>query len=141
MSMASAGDVARAAGAGTGAAHLGFYRRQHRWMLTHAEIIVRAPHGDLGAKAMIVGARKAPAPPLQIGEDTIAAFAMERVKPLLEKCVEVHGHRNRRTRAKISHRRAGAIGRSVAEVGAYFLVCVQAKVARPGTASGQTSSP
>ena len=43
-----AGDVAGAAGAGAAAVDRRVHRRQHRRVLAHAEIVVRAPDGDLG---------------------------------------------------------------------------------------------
>jgi hypothetical protein len=49
MHMAVAGDVARAAGAGTDRAQGLLHRPEHRRMLPHAEIVVRAPYRDLGA--------------------------------------------------------------------------------------------
>ena len=90
MGVAGAGDVAGAAGAGAGAVELLRHRRQHHRVLAHAEIVVRAPDGDLGADAMIVGARETAAAPFEIGEDPVAALGVERVYARFEEIVEIH---------------------------------------------------
>jgi len=54
-------------------------------VLTHAEIVVRAPYGDLGADAVIEGARKAAAAPLEIGKDAIPPLGAQRT--LIAMCV------------------------------------------------------
>ena len=59
-------------------------------MLAHAEIVVRAPYRDLGADAVIVGAREPAAAPFEIGEDAVAPLGAERVEALFEKAVVVH---------------------------------------------------
>jgi hypothetical protein len=41
-------------------------------MLAHAEIVVRAPDRDLGTDAVVEGARKPAAAPLEIGKDAVA---------------------------------------------------------------------
>jgi hypothetical protein len=53
-------------------------------VLAHAEIVVRAPHRDLGADAVVEGARKAPAAPLEIGKDAIPPLGVQRVEALSE---------------------------------------------------------
>jgi|SRR6516165_5026690 len=88
--MAVAGDIARAAGAGADRPQCLCHRREHRRMLPHAEIVVRAPHGDLGADAVIEGARKPAAAPLEIGEDTVPPFGAQRREPLLEESFVIH---------------------------------------------------
>ena len=61
-------------------------------MLAHAEIIVRAPDGDIAHSAAIVAdstgelARLA----FQVGEDTVIAFLLEVGQPLLEEVLEIH---------------------------------------------------
>ena len=84
MHMAVAGDVAGAAGAGADRPQRLFHRRQHRRVLPHAEIVVRAPHRDLGADAVIIGARKPAAAPLEIGEDAIPPLGAQRIEALFE---------------------------------------------------------
>ena len=69
------------------------HRRQHRRVLAHAEIVVRAPDGDLGADPVIEGARKAAAAPLEIGEDAVAPLGAQRVEALFEKAFVVHCRR------------------------------------------------
>ncbi|SRR5260370_134998 len=91
MRVAGARDVAGAARAGPGALQLHGHCRQHLGVLAHAEVVVRAPHGDLGADAVVEGARKAAAAPFEIGEDPVASLGMERIEARLEEIVEVHG--------------------------------------------------
>src|SRR5216684_5076803 len=90
MSVAGARDVAGASRSGAGTTQFGRHCRQHRGVLPHAEVIVRAPHRDLGADAMIEGAREIAATPLQIGKDAVAALGMQRIHAGLEEIVEVH---------------------------------------------------
>ena len=90
MHMAVAGDVARAAGAGADRPQRLLHRRQHRRMLPHAEIVVRAPHRDLGADPVIEGARKAAAAPLEIGEHAVPPLGAQRVEALFEKAFVIH---------------------------------------------------
>ena len=85
VEMAGAGNIAGAAGAGARWLQRFRHGREHCRVLAHAEIIVGAPHGRFGADAMIVGARKAAAPPLSIGEDAIAPLAMQRFEAFGEK--------------------------------------------------------
>src|SRR4051794_33924472 len=82
MHMAVAGDVAGAAGAGPDRSQCLLHRRQHGLVLAHAEIIVRAPHRDLGADAVVIGAWKPPAAPLEIGKDAIPPLGAQSVEPL-----------------------------------------------------------
>jgi hypothetical protein len=56
----------------------------------HAEIIVRAPHRDLRADAVVMRARKAAAAPLQIGEDAVASLFPQRIETTLKKRFVVH---------------------------------------------------
>jgi hypothetical protein len=65
MEMIIAGDVAGDAGAHR--AQRLRHRHQHRRVLAHAEIVVRAPDGDLGADAVMEGSREISAAPLEIG--------------------------------------------------------------------------
>src|SRR5215469_11944109 len=58
--------------------------REHRGMLAHAEIVVRAPHRDLGADAVVIGARKPAAPPLQIGEHAVPPLGAQSVEAVFE---------------------------------------------------------
>jgi len=61
-------------------------------VLPHAEIVVRAPHGDLGADPMIIGSRKAAAAPLEIGKDPIPPFGAQRIEPLFKESLVIHDH-------------------------------------------------
>ena len=90
MEMAVAGDVAGAAGAGAERRDRLRHRREHGRMLAHAEIVVRAPDRDLGADAVVEGARKAAAAPLEIGEDPVAPLGAQRIEALFEEAFVVH---------------------------------------------------
>ena len=66
---------------------------EHDRVLAHAEIVVRAPHGDRrgaasGVKCSAVGEGAAAA--LQIGEDAIAAFGPDNVQRVLKFLIIVH---------------------------------------------------
>ena len=79
--MGVAADVARSARAGADFVQRLFHRLDHRRVLAHAEIVVRAPHGDrlgaVAAEAMRV--REGALGPQDVDEHAIAAFVM---KPL-----------------------------------------------------------
>ena len=79
MEMIVARDVAGAARTGTHRPQRLLHRHQHRRVLAHAEIVVRAPDGDLGADPVIESAWKTAAAPLEIGEDAVAALGAQRV--------------------------------------------------------------
>ncbi len=70
---------------------LGRHRRQHPGVLAHAEVVVGAPHRDLGADAVVEGARKMAATPFEIGEHPVAPLGMQRIEACLEEIVEIHG--------------------------------------------------
>jgi hypothetical protein len=63
---------------------------EDRRVLAHAEIVVRTPHGDLGPDAMVKGARKLPAAPIEIGKDAVATFGAQRIEALSEEAFVVH---------------------------------------------------
>ena len=90
MQMAVARDVAGSAGAGADRAQRLFHRREDRGMLPHAEIVVRAPHGDLGADAMIIGAREAAAAPLEVGKDAISPLGAQLTETRSEEALVIH---------------------------------------------------
>ena len=91
MHMAVARDIAAAVGAGADRAQCLLDRRQHRRVLPHAEIIVRAPHRDLGADAVIISGRKPAAAPLEIGKHPIAPLGAQPVEALLEIALVILG--------------------------------------------------
>ena len=97
MDMVVARDIARAAGAGADRAQRLFHRRQDRRVLPHAEIVVRAPNGHLGADAVIEGARKPAAAPLEISKHAIPPLGAQRVEPLFEEPFVIH---HRRTQSR-----------------------------------------
>src|SRR5438132_7663236 len=88
--MIVARDVAGSAGPRTHFPQRLFHRRQHRRMLPHAEIIVRAPDGNLGPDPMIESAREAAATPLEIGKDAVAPLGAQRIEALTEEGFVVH---------------------------------------------------
>jgi len=90
MHMAVAGDVARAAGAGPNRPQRLLHGRQYCRVLPHAEIVVRAPDGHLGADAVVESARKAAAAPLEIGEDAIPSLDVQCVEALFEVALVIH---------------------------------------------------
>src|SRR5260370_16141972 len=98
-----AGNIASAAGTGTATVERLMHRRKHCGMLTHAEIVVRTPHGHFTGPARIVmpGAWKGTCLSLQICKYAIPPFAMKAVNLLAEIGFIVHDkfpwHRSRRT--------------------------------------------
>jgi hypothetical protein len=90
MDMAVTGDVAGAAGARADRPQRLLHRFEDRRMLPHAEIVVRTPHRDLCADAVVEGARKAAAAPLEIGKDAVATLGAQPVELPLEKAFVVH---------------------------------------------------
>jgi hypothetical protein len=56
-------------------------------VLPHAEIVVRAPNGHLGADAVIIGAWKPPAAPFEIGERAIPPLGVQRTETLSEEAL------------------------------------------------------
>src|SRR5215469_9736847 len=90
MDMAVAGDITRAAGAGTDRAQRLLDRREHRRVLAHAEIVVRTPNGDLGADAVVEGTRKAAAAPLEVGKGAVPPLCAQPVETLFEEAFVIH---------------------------------------------------
>ena len=87
-----AGDIARATGA---SAH--FFDRlvhggAHGSALTHAEIVVRAPHSHVACAAFskMVCGRVGTAAALQVGENAIAALLTQRLEMLAEAILVNH---------------------------------------------------
>ena len=90
--MGVAADVAGAARAGADVVQRFLHRRDHRGVLAHAEIVVRAPHGDrLGAvmagEASRVGIAALGAQ--DVDEDAVAAFVVQPVDRRLEDAVVI----------------------------------------------------
>src|SRR5262249_4498874 len=92
MHVTVARNVAGATGAGAGSPQGLLHRREHSRVLPHAEIVVRAPDGDLGADAVIKGSRKPAAAALKIGEDAVPPLGAERVETLFKKAFVIHGY-------------------------------------------------
>ena len=93
--MMRAGNVARAAGAGAVRARRPDRGLDHVRMAAHAEIVVRAPDGDLARPALL--ARRAPhrhreagGVALEIGEDAISLFRLQAGDRILEAPFVVH---------------------------------------------------
>ena len=88
-----AGDVARAAGARALRVDRLAHRFDNRRMLTHGEVVVAAPHGDVArrlALAMQARAREGADDALQLGEHAVAAFVVQTAKVAREKCLVIH---------------------------------------------------
>jgi len=90
MEMVVARDVAGPAGARTHRPERFLHRGEDRWMLAHAEIIIRAPDGDLGTDPVIKGARKLAAAPLEVGEHAVPPFGAQRLQALSEEGFVIH---------------------------------------------------
>ena len=86
-------DVARAARPRAALVERRMHRIEHDGGLAHAEIVVRAPDGDILDRAVDVtlGLGEGPALPLEVGEYAIGPFAAQGVELVLEQCVVVHG--------------------------------------------------
>src|ERR1700731_349793 len=91
MQMVVTRDIARAAGAGPDRPQRLLHRLQDRRVLPHAEIVVRAPHRDFGADAVIEGARETAAAPLEVGKDAIPPLGVQRTETLSEEALVIHG--------------------------------------------------
>src|SRR5262249_20104807 len=79
--MIGAGDIARAAGTGTETGRGRHHRPDHLRVLTHAEVIVRAPDHDLaGARRRVPdGIWKPAGDPLEINEHAVALFVPQSI--------------------------------------------------------------
>ena len=89
-----AGDVARAAGASAEAVDGFVHGVDNVIVLAHAEIVVRAPDGDLALAILEPGGslREAALVPVKIHEHAVAAFAADRVEGVFERFQVLHGH-------------------------------------------------
>src|SRR5713101_6783475 len=90
VKMGVAGDVAGAATAGAERAYGLDHRIEHDRVLAHPEVVVRAPHRHLGVDAMIEGARKLAATPLEMGEGAVAPFRATLIKTLFKEAFVIH---------------------------------------------------
>ena len=93
--MMRAGDVAGSARAGAMGARCANRRLDHIGMTAHAEIVVRAPDGDLARPVFLAsGTPLRHGEPggvaLEIGEGAIALFCLQTVDRLLETSLVVH---------------------------------------------------
>ena len=88
-----AGDVARAAGTGTTFVDRLVHCLGHDLALSHAEIVVGAPHGDvvLPLRSMPHGGRKGAALALQLGEHPVVALFAQSVQGASEMLFKIHG--------------------------------------------------
>ena len=94
MLMRSAGNIARAAGAGAAAVDRIVHRVQHGWMLAHAEVVVRAPHGHLvlGAVMMAGSAGEGSRATFQLSEHAVVAVIAQPLDLRAEELLIVHIH-------------------------------------------------
>src|SRR5260221_11773970 len=97
MLLSGPGDIARPTGAGT-IAHQGrLHGTEHGRMLSHAEIVVRAPNGDFMRRCIRPFAPESAREPaglsFKIGEDAIATFRPQLAQPILKKLLKIHHSR------------------------------------------------
>ena len=78
-------------------------------MLADAEIVVRAPDGDLGADPVIKGARKLAAAPLEVGKDAVSTLGTKCVETVFEEAVELHPKQQLSRRIDAVSRASGGI--------------------------------
>ena len=92
MIVSCSGDIARAARARADLLDRLMHGVAHNRVLAHAEIIVGAPHRHVAGAAFgeMIGGGVSPAAALQIGEDAVAAFLMQRLKVLAETGLVIH---------------------------------------------------
>ena len=92
MIVSRSGDIARAARARADLLDRLMHGVPHDRVLAHAEIIVGAPHRHLAGAAFgeMIGGGVGPAAALQIGEDAVAAFAMQDFQMLTKAILVVH---------------------------------------------------
>ena len=77
-------------------------------MLAHAEIVVRAPDGDLGADPVIEGARKIAAAPLEVGEHAVPSLGAQHLQALSEEPFVIHCRHGYQDHHMLTHPRGPA---------------------------------
>ena len=88
-----AGNVARAARPGAAGLHAIDHRLHHGGVLAHAEIIVRAPDGDVAKPCHPCGCRRAGRSPRlrsSSANDAVVAFGFQRIELAVENLFKVH---------------------------------------------------
>src|SRR5690606_16485344 len=90
--MVVSGDVTRAAGTSAHAACRLLHRGNDCGMLAHAQIVVRAPYGDLFGPPVSAPdcAGKAAYDALDIGEDAVSSLCVKLIDRILEEALIVH---------------------------------------------------
>ena len=85
-------NVARATGAGAALIDGGLHRVAHDLVLTHAEIVVRAPDRDFVGRVIVIafGLWKLAAAALQLGKDAIIALIPQSVELCCEHGIKIH---------------------------------------------------
>ena len=103
--MGGAGDVARAARAGPGEVERRVHGGEHGRVLAHAEIVVRAPHGDGPGpvRRKVLRGRKAAAVAPDVGEHPIAPLRLQCQQCLGERLRVIHEFRPRAPWDDASH--------------------------------------
>ena len=93
MAVVRAGDVAGPASTGTEPVQSLVHGGDHRGMLSHAQIVVRAPHrnGSLATRPVMRGMREIPSMPFQIREDAVVALSPEAIELFAKQRLIVHG--------------------------------------------------
>jgi hypothetical protein len=92
MVMIGATDITRATRASATTTHCLLHRRNHSWMLSHAQIIIGTPNRHIAGSALKVigGTRKLPSTTFQIGKIPIVAILFQLVELIFEKTVKRH---------------------------------------------------
>ena len=87
------GDIARASGAGAAALERLVHGGEYLGMLSHAEIVVRAPHRDaprLSVTPHPIGAGKLAAAAQKIGENPVAPLGLHRIDGVGQNALVIH---------------------------------------------------
>src|SRR3546814_1917405 len=75
-----AGDITGPAGTGAAVLDCLLHRRQHSWMLPHAEIVIGAPDRHVGTETMFQCARELAHAALQLSEHPVPPFRLQCVE-------------------------------------------------------------
>ena len=110
MEPVGAGNVARAAGACATKINRAMHGFDHGGVLTHAEIVIRAPDCDVLRTLLRLhdGTRKLARLPLEIGKDAIASFRLQRCERIGKKVLAVK-HSITRHRITLGERVADSV--------------------------------
>ena len=93
MIMVGTGNIARATGAGAHFVQGLMHGGQNFFVLSHAQIIIRAPDGNVLLSAIMISGRlgKFTGLTLQLGEDAIAPFTTKVRQSMGKQFIVIHG--------------------------------------------------